>query len=192
MPHTLLHAKPPGRPRSGRARACRRTRPGGFTLIEALVTIVVLAFGVLALAILQTQTLLDTRTASMRNVATAMAYNLADQIRANERALTAGTYSNLTANPKPEPVAACYTAAGCTPEQMALTSFAAWLDDVGAALPGGTGIVCIDSTPTDGTSPAVHGCDNVAGAPYVIKIWWREDSKSNDTPIQRFVTAVVP
>ncbi|WP_454722407.1 MULTISPECIES: type IV pilus modification protein PilV [Cupriavidus] len=163
-------------------RPTRRTR--GFTLIEALVTLVILSIGVLALTVLQMQTLLDGRTAAMRNIATVMAYNLADQIRGNEIATKAGTYNLPTAQSTP----ACYTAAGCPTDAMARSSFQDWTDDVAAALPAGTGTVCVDSTPDDGTGPAAPACDNQPGAPYVIKIWWHEDKGAT----QRFVTALVP
>jgi len=158
-------------------------RADGFTLVESLITIVVLAIGVLALAILQLRTLVDTRTASMRNIATAMAYNMADQMRSNEIGLTAGYFNN----PNALPDAACYTAKGCTPEVMASTSYAAWRDDLQAALPAGEGVVCIDSTPNDG-SAANPACDGVNGAPYAIKIWWREEKSAT----QLFATAFVP
>lgn len=170
--------------------AAPRRRPGGFSLIESLVTMVILSIGILALVALQTATLVDSRIASMRNVATMLAYNLADQIRGNEPAVTQGAYNR----PVAQTTAACFTAAGCTVAQMAATSFRAWLDDVARALPAGTGTVCIDSTPNDGDPPVGApagdpGCDNVAGAPYVIKIWWAE---GNEALTQRFVTALVP
>ncbi len=149
-----------------------RARHDGSTLIESLITIVVLAISVLALAMLQLRTLVDTRTASMRNVATTMAYNPADQMRSNEVALTAGAFDK----PNSVPNADCYAAKGCTPAAMAGASFAAWLDDLKEALPAASGMVCIDASPNDGDA-ADPQCQNVNGAPYVIKIWWREDGR---------------
>ncbi|MCY0856150.1 type IV pilus modification protein PilV [Cupriavidus sp. D39] len=151
-------------------------RLAGFTLIEALVSIVVMSIGVLALARLQAQTLVDGRSASMRNIATMLAYNLADQVRSNEAAQAAGYY-NL---PGATPTAACYSTAGCTPQQMAVTSYKVWLDEAGSALPGGYGTVCIDSTPGDGT-PSNPQCDNAPNAPYAIKIWWQDDLTHSGT-----------
>ena len=167
----------------------RRHPAAGFTLNEAQVTIVVRSIGVLALATLQVRTLVDGRTAAMRNVATVLAYNLADQIRSNEAAMTAGAYNQ----PVGLTTVVCFTTAGCTPAQMAASSYKAWLDDTAAALPSGLGTVCIDSTPDDGT-PANPQCDNASGAPYAIKIWWQEDKvPTNRDPVyQRFVTAFVP
>lgn len=169
----------------------------GFSLIEALVTIVILSFGVLALAMLQVQTLIDTRTSAARNIAAEMAYNLADELRSNYAAFYGGTFKNLP-TAAPLPVDACY-AAGCTPEQMALTSYATWRADVAAALNGGQGYLCIDSTPNDGTDPVNNGCDGAANAPYVIKIWWKESTQrtADNQPTQstvpmQFVTSFMP
>ncbi len=169
-----------------RCRLSRTRQPArGFSLIEALVTLVVLSVGMLALANLQLQTLVDTRTASMRNFAALMAYNLADQVRSNETAVANGTFNP----PKNTPVAACFATAGCTPDQMATTAYASWLEDIKTSMPGGDGIICIDSTPNDGTSAADPKCDNAdKKAPYVIKIWWREDGQTT----QLFSTALIP
>jgi type IV pilus assembly protein PilV len=171
--------------RAIRPRRCR-TRQRGFTLIESLVTIIVLSIGVLALAILQLQTMVDSRTASMRNIATLMAYNLGDQMRSNEQAMTKGTFKNMTGTPAA--TATCYST-GCTPEEMANTSFAVWKSDLQELLPGADAVVCLDSTPDDANdSPANPQCDAQPNAPYVIKIWWTEDKKAP----QRFSTAIVP
>lgn len=185
MARRALHLRRPSQP---------ARRLAGFTLIEALIAIVIMSIGVLALARLQAQTLVDGRSASMRNIATMLAYNLADQVRSNATAQIAGYY-NL---PGATPTAACYSAAGCTPQQMAATSYKVWLDEVGSALPGGYGTVCIDSTPGGGT-PANPQCDNAPGAPYVVKIWWQDDlthsgttSTSATPPLSLFVTTLVP
>ncbi|CAG9169503.1 hypothetical protein LMG32289_01702 [Cupriavidus pampae] len=194
MSRLPLHAH-----RSGRVPRIRVARnAAGFSLIEALVTIVVLSFGVLALAMLQVQTLVDTRTSAGRNIAAEMAYNLADEVRANVAAFDAGAFKELP-TAAPAQVAACY-GAGCTPLQMATTSYATWRNDLQSALgPDSEGYLCIDGTPDDGTGAADNQCDNAPGAPYVIKIWWKEhtqrtaDNQPNAPTIAlRFVTSFVP
>lgn len=159
----------------------------GFSLIEALVTLVVLSIGMLALANLQLQTLMDSRTASTRNYAALMTYNLADQLRTNSTAVNNGTFNS----PAATPVADCFTAAGCTPDEMAATTYATWLANVQATMLNGDGIVCTDGTPNDGTGSAAgkNGCEPHADAPYVIKVFWSEDDGNT---IQRFSTALIP
>lgn len=64
----------PGRARRGM---------GGFSLIEVLVALIVLAVGLLGFALLQTMNLRFTQSANYKTEATNLAYDLLDQMRAN-------------------------------------------------------------------------------------------------------------
>ncbi len=55
----------------------------GFTLIEVLVTVIVLAVGLLSMAKLQLSALKSTDSARLRTIATDASYDLVDRIRAN-------------------------------------------------------------------------------------------------------------
>lgn len=55
----------------------------GFSLIEVLVSLLVLGFGLLGLALLQTTALKATQSANHRTVATNLAYEMLDMMRAN-------------------------------------------------------------------------------------------------------------
>lgn len=163
-------------------------RQHGFTLIEVLVAILVFAIGLLALAGLQLQTLRYAHSAGLRTIATTQASSLADMVRANK----AGNYKELGEAEEGESAASCFAAAGCTPQEMARLDVSLWNESNAAVLPGGIGTICIDSTPNDGTS-AAPACDNEAGAPYVIKIWWSDDRSANaDLNTTRFVTSFQP
>lgn len=70
----------------------RKFRPGvvfagrktaGFSMIEVMVALVVLAIGLLGFALLQTMNLRFTQSANYRTQATNLAYDLLDQMRAN-------------------------------------------------------------------------------------------------------------
>lgn len=58
----------------------------GFSLIEVLIALVVLALGLLGFALLQTMNLRYTQGANQRTQATNLAYDLIDQMRANNLA----------------------------------------------------------------------------------------------------------
>jgi len=80
----------------------------GFTLIEILVTVVVLAIGLLGLAGLQAAGLSFSSTAAQRSQATSLAYDIIDRMRANVNVARAGNYNIAlgTATPAGATVAA--------------------------------------------------------------------------------------
>lgn len=64
-------------------RFSRRDANSGFSLIEALIALLILAIGLLGFALLQTMNLRFTQSAQQRTQATNLAYDLLDQMRAN-------------------------------------------------------------------------------------------------------------
>lgn len=162
------------------------TRQEGFTLLEVLVTILIVAIGLLGLAGMQTAGLRNNNDAYMRSQATLMAYDMADRMRANRQAFSEGVFHNIVAQEN----TACLTVAGCADTtSMARHNVFEWQEAIQELLPGGQGWICIDSTPYDGNigSPACDG----NGETYAIKIWWNED-RDSATDDQLFVTSVLP
>ncbi|MDD2800392.1 MAG: type IV pilus modification protein PilV [Methylobacter sp.] len=107
----------------------------GFTLIEVLIAMLVLAVGLLGLAGLQATSLKNNQSAYNRSQATQLAYDLADRMRANVAGKTTYTTGTATAT------AACLTTAGCSKEAMAENDLKEWNDAITATLPGGTGTI---------------------------------------------------
>lgn len=58
-------------------------RSGGFTLIEVMIAILVLGFGLLGYALLQTMSVRFAQSANHRTQATNLAYELLDRVRVN-------------------------------------------------------------------------------------------------------------
>jgi type IV pilus assembly protein PilV len=169
----------------------RRDAQQGVTILEILVAILIISFGLLGTAGMQAIGLKASVSANQRTAATLLAYDAADRMRANMGGVAAGAYHNYTATT----VATCLSA-GCSTSEMAQNDMAEWNAAIAAALPSGIGIVCRDSSPDDGSgngSVIVAGCDGIGNA-YVIKIWWLEDrSSSNPTAaLKRFVTQFQP
>ncbi len=77
----------------------RRRNSAGFSMIEVLIALLVLAFGLLGFALLQTMNLRYAQSANQRTVATNLAYSLLDTARANRvsvheyTALTPGSFA---------------------------------------------------------------------------------------------------
>ncbi|EPG2415534.1 type IV pilus modification protein PilV [Stenotrophomonas sp. SM006] len=64
-------------------RSIRARQAGGFTLLEVLIAIIVLAFGLLGFALLQTMNVRFVQSANYRTQATNLAYDLTEQMRSN-------------------------------------------------------------------------------------------------------------
>lgn len=67
----------------------RRRNASGFSMIEVLIALVVLAFGLLGLALLQTMNLRYTKSANQRTQAVNLAGDLLDMMRSNRSELAA-------------------------------------------------------------------------------------------------------
>ena len=111
----------------------------GFGLIEVLISIVVLAVGLLGLASLQAFGLQNNQSAYNRTVATLQAYDLADRMRANMTGAEAGDYTFDPDN-NSVPTDDCVTNE-CGPAELAGHDLGQWLGDNGDLLPSGTGRV---------------------------------------------------
>ena len=74
-----------------------RAAQGGFTLLEVLIAIVILAFGLLGFALLQTANIRFVQSANYRTQATNLAYDLTEQMRSNRH--QSAWYTNATFAP---------------------------------------------------------------------------------------------
>jgi type IV pilus assembly protein PilV len=151
------------------ARSARRSQRG-FTLIEVLVSALILSLGLVGVAGLQALSLKNNQSAYLRSQASALAYDLADRMRTNVNGANAGFYAPAQAAAH----SGCKTTSGCSPQQIAQNDLADWNAALAQNLPMGTGFVCIDSTPHDGAGVGAPACDGV-GTRYSIKVWWDDD-----------------
>ena len=157
----------------------RRKQLVGYALLEALVAVIVTSVGFIAAARLQTLGLTFNNSALYRQKATLLGTQMTDRMRANQKGMFAGAYN------KPTPGDTACLATGCTPAALARADMAEWAADVAAQLPDGKGVVCIDSTPDDGTADA-PACDDT-GQLLAVKVWWSDTLGSS-----RFFTVARP
>lgn len=159
-------------------------RQHGASLIEVLVAMTILAVGILGINAMQTSTLKSNQNSYMRTQAVYLAQDIVERMRSNAQGVEAGNYDD----PTPVATAACQTAAGCTAAQMAANDVAQWEAALAANLPAGAGVVCLDSTPDDGTiaAPACSG----SGTLYAVKIWW--DDNRDGSATERYVMPFQP
>jgi len=109
----------------------------GMSILEVLVTLVLLAVGLLGIAGLQLTGIRFTHNANLRYQAMLQTMDMADRMRANLVGVNAGSYNNVSGtgtNP------GCVST-GCTPTQMAQTDIFEWNTTNARVLPNGSGTV---------------------------------------------------
>jgi type IV pilus assembly protein PilV len=153
----------------------------GFSMIEVLVAIVVLAFGLLAVVGVQLEALRGNQSASQTAIAASL-------VRDYQEVLT--SMPSVTATSSADKVSqidkGVYTAYGsdqeckgasatCTNTQYADFQNKEWIARVQSSLPSGTATVCFDNAykETTGTSAGLYkwACSN-SGDILVVKIGW--------------------
>jgi type IV pilus assembly protein PilV len=137
----------------------------GFSLVEAMVTLVVLSVGMIGIASLYGQGLGAGRTALYRTQAVNLAADMADRIRVNR--LGGLSYNGAPANNNCGVV-------NCAPPLMAAHDLFLWTTMVAATLPNGVGTVAV----ANGTPPT-----------YTITLTW---SEVGIAAIQHQLTVQVP
>lgn len=158
-------------------RQASRRRVAGASLIEVLVAILVVSLGILAMAGLLGVATRFGKTTEFRSVATLLAADMADRMRANYTGRANYFLNNATLALGAPAAVACANPAACTAAEMSAVDLAAWQATLYKSLPNGTGYISpsdADSTLFDlwviwrdpdaeGTN-VVGNASNVAGA----------------------------
>lgn len=154
-------------------------RSSGFTLLEVLVAIVVLSFGVLGVVGLQAAALQANNETRYQSTAVAMARELADMMRGNKDEAVKGTGSSTATNPYVGDFTASAlptanpTCAPCTSTtEVAQAQLRDWVGRLNAVLPGFRAVICVDKDPYDTNGKPQWGCTTGASAIVVVKIGW--------------------
>ena len=156
----------------------------GSTLIEVLASLLIVSFGMLSIAGLQTVGLRNNQSAYFRTQAIMYTSDMVERMRANIAAVDVAAYDDIAGGD----TAACFLVIGCTGAQMAAQDINDWENEIVAMLPSGDSVVCLDSTADDGPA-AAKACDGL-GRVYAIKVWW--DDNRDGTANQRYVLSFQP
>ena len=113
-------------------------KQSGLTLIEILISVLIISIGLLGVAGLHAYSLRNNYDALMRSHASALASDIADRMRANRTVALSDTrdYNILYSDGKP--------AITGTPPTVSLVDLNQWLTAIEAALPNGDGQVNVD------------------------------------------------
>ena len=184
-------------------RPLQHKRQAGFSLLEVLISVIILSFGILGMVGLQAAALQANRDARLQSVAVSFARELAEMMRGNRTIALLGVDNpylvNLTATATTRlavsnPSYCLNVAASTTPcvstsatalvnaTSVANAQMTEWLARLDSELPGARVRVCIDSAPFDSNGNATWDCTTTGtGVNTVIKIGWTRGS-TNRTP----------
>jgi type IV pilus assembly protein PilV len=163
----------------------------GFSLIEALVAIVVLTFGMLGVLSLQLEALRGNQSASQAAVASSLVRDY-QELLTSMPSVTASVTTNAAINIDKNTytgygglAADCKgTGATCDNQQFADFQTKEWIQRVSTTLPAGKVTVCFDTTyvETSGTSSGLYkwDCSNT-GDILVVKIGWASKLAKNSS-----------
>ncbi len=158
-------------------------RQNGFSMIEVLISVLVLALGVIGVAGMQLTALRTTQQSAFQTIALELASEMADKMRTNtpQMRLADGANPFLKVNYKsasdPDPVAPgamCYNNSLCDAQNLAAFEIYEWERRLKTSLPGGRVLICRDATPWDSSVHAfTWGCNAAGTSVLVIKIGWQ-------------------
>jgi type IV pilus assembly protein PilV len=112
----------------------------GFTLIEVLIALVILAIGLLGMATLMMTSLQSSQSAYLRSQASLLAYDITERMRANHaQAITTNDYT-LAKNAGATSDPGC-KAAGCSASQQAQQDLHDWRAYLSTSIPSATATI---------------------------------------------------
>jgi type IV pilus assembly protein PilV len=165
-----------------------RARPAtGFTLIEVLVALFVLASGVLGAVATQMKAQATRHQSALLSGAVQLATSLAERMRANAVAMSAADTANpylqldydSAAGPPAAPAATCHGDAVCAPAAMAAFDLFEASRVLHDGFPGARIRVCRDLAGWDAGSGSLSwDCKGGPGSPIVIKVGWRPTAQA--------------
>lgn len=144
--------------KAGRAPTVGFTKQQGFSLIEVLISLVVLSVGMMGIAAMYGQGLAATRTAQLRTQAVNLVADMADRIRVNR--LGGAAYAGAAVDNACGP-----GGSACTPAEMAAYELFIWNEQVALLLPNGDTNVTFNAV----TLPPT----------YTIQVSWDEVGQGN-------------
>ncbi|WP_179061166.1 type IV pilus modification protein PilV [Pseudomonas taiwanensis] len=132
----------------------------GFTLIEVLIALLVLAIGLLGMATLMMTSMKSNQSSFQRNQAVTLAYDFAERMRLNKtRATTTNDYVVTSATTIPSDPGCKSSSNGCSLSNAATLDVREWLTSLGQA--------------------GLTGTASRNGNQYTITIIWLEDSSAS-------------
>lgn len=172
----------------------------GFSLIEVMVSVLILTAGVIGAAGMQLSALRAAQQSAFQTFALQLATDMAAAMQSGRKRIeTVGRnpfigidYQSVPGSEPPMPAKLCFGNA-CDADELAEFEMYEWKMRVKGALPGGRVVVCRDSTPWDASKKGLSwDCEGESGtdAPVVIKLGWQ--AKNPDGSLVRDADKTFP
>lgn len=153
-------------------------RSAGFTIIEVLIAVLVLAFGVMGSSAMQLAALRTRHQSSLLSNAVQLGSSMLDAMRANASQMRLSDadnrylgldYDALTSAASTQ---SCFAGANCDSAQLAAFDVAQWQRQLKASVPGGRFVICRDVQTWGEAASTAWACSGAPAAPIVIKLGW--------------------
>ncbi len=112
----------------------------GFSLIEVLTALILLAIGLLGHMALQMTSLSSNQSSHYRSQAAILANDIADRMRLNPTAVAAGSYNDVDTSASPYEEPSC-NSSGCGAADLAALDLYQWQSGLSASISTGLGTV---------------------------------------------------
>ena len=141
-------------------------RQQGFSLIEVLVTMIIMAIGLMGLAAMQMVSTKNVNNSQSRTVASYLAYDMAERMRSNPEGLDGGHYNSIDGT-EGAPTKNCQTLmTECSASELAASDAYHWNQTVQSNIING------------GLGAGSTGTVSVAAGIYTIGIDWQEQDRN--------------
>ncbi|CAA0121600.1 Uncharacterised protein [Halioglobus japonicus] len=144
--------------------------PRGFTLLEVMISLVVLAIGVMGIIGLQASTYKQLQTSQNFSKAAMLASDMADRMLVNQRQVPADAYLHKSSDNLEEPAPNCGEAA-CNAVQLAAYDNWYWQTEL-------LGIDPDDGSKVPGSLPEASGEVYLEGGEYIVIVRWNDSMDS--------------
>lgn len=142
----------------------KRQHPAaGFSMIEVLVTLLILVIGIMGLIGMQVVSAKNVNNAQMRTVANNFAYDIVDRMRANPAGVAAGNYNSITGSES----SATTCTSTCSAAQLATLDAVQWNANIKRSFANG------------GLGTDAKGTVTRNGNIHLITLTWKEQNKGS-------------
>ncbi len=147
----------------------------GFSMIELLVSVVIMSIGVLGMAGLQILSLQQNRSALLQGVATQRGNDILERIRANPDT----DYSGISLTDTPVVTGSCIDNS-CSESAMKDYDIAQWQCSINSLDTDGSNYAVCDDFSISGTLPGGAGAISLNGGVYEVLVQWADAQKVDD------------